>query len=192
MVLAAAGDHAARERVFRSLTDSLRADGFVAVRRAAWLFDTGQYHQTISQLTDRKFSLYEGKRTTHRLFADAHMILGQRALEGGQYDDAAAHFRSAMTYPWNLGVGRSRGRTDMKAQYYLGLAMAKKGDAAGSIKALSEALTEARQFAFPFVPLKSIRWETDTLLDDAMMRENETYEAEIRTFLDTVKKEQRP
>ena len=45
---------------------------------------------------------------------------------------------------------------------------------------LAEALAESRQYTFPFVPLKTIRWEADALLDDAAMRENRTYEAEIR------------
>ena len=102
------------------------ANGFAAARYAAWLFDTGRYEETIASLSGKKFALYEGKKTTHRLFAEAHLNLGQRALEKRQYDDAAAHFRAAMTYPWNLGVGRSRGRTDMRAEVLLGLRCGEK------------------------------------------------------------------
>jgi tetratricopeptide (TPR) repeat protein len=189
MLLAAHGDHVAREKMFAALPESLRTDSFVAVRYAAWLFDTGRYEESIAQLTAKKFSLYEGKRTTHRLFAESHMVLGQRALEKKQYADAEAHFRAAMTYPWNLGVGRSRGRFDMKAQYFLGLTLHRKGNVEGSVTILSQALAESRQYSFPFVALKTIRWETDTLLDDAVTQENKKYEAEIQDLLATIKKE---
>ncbi len=189
LLLADHGDHAARERLFAALSEPLRADSFVAVRYAAWLFDTGRYEEAIAHLTGKKFSLYEGKRTTHRLFAEAHMNLGQRALEKHRYGDAEAHFRAATTYPWNLGVGRSRGRFDMKAQYYLGLTLQRKGNVKEAVNVLSQALAESRQYSFPFVPLKTIRWETDALLDDAVMQENKEYEAEIEKLLTAIAKE---
>ena len=182
-VLAEKGSHAVRRLLFEGLPESLRSNGFVAARYAAFLVDTQQHQEAIALLSNTKFAMYEGKRSTHQLFAQAHLALGEQALRRNDFDEAATHFRGAMSYPWNLGVGKAQGRWDMKAKYLLGVALHRKGDIAGATKLFSESLAESQRYGIPFVPLATIRWEADSLADDAIAKENLEYEAKIQSAL---------
>lgn len=69
------------------------------------------------------FVNWEGQDITHVLFEKAHLARGQQRFEKGEYKAALEDFAVALTYPENLGVGRTNQPQEAKAQYWKGKAL---------------------------------------------------------------------
>ena len=53
-----------------------------------------------------------------QLFSRAEVELGRRALDAGDAETALVHFDRALTYPENLGVGRSHRAQEARALWF--------------------------------------------------------------------------
>ena len=73
------------------------------------------------------FVAWEGQTTTWVLFSRAHLGRGQARFEKGDFAAALADFNAALTYPANLGVGRSHKPEHAAALYWRGKALAGLG-----------------------------------------------------------------
>jgi len=66
------------------------------------------------------FVNWEGQDITHVLFAKAHLARGQQRFDKGEYKTALTDFAAALTYPENLGVGRTDRPQEARAEYWKG------------------------------------------------------------------------
>jgi len=66
------------------------------------------------------FVNWEGQDITRVLFVKAHMARGRQRFEKKAYREALEDFEAALTYPKNLGVGRSNRPEDSPAFYWKG------------------------------------------------------------------------
>jgi len=73
------------------------------------------------------FVNWEGQDLPLVLFHRAHLSRGQQRFEKGDHAAALADFEAALTYPKNIGVGRSRRPQEAKAEYWRGKALAALG-----------------------------------------------------------------
>jgi tetratricopeptide (TPR) repeat protein len=69
------------------------------------------------------FVNWEGQDITWVLFNRAHLERGQQRFEQKQFKAALADFEAALTYPENLGVGRSNRPQEAPAEYWRGKAL---------------------------------------------------------------------
>jgi tetratricopeptide (TPR) repeat protein len=127
-ILTAAG----RRREAIQLLESMPYRG---MRRADVIILLAQYYVDEKRWTDAikllestpYFVNWEGQDITWRLFHRARVERGVEAFEQGDYQAALADFEAALTYPPNLGVGRSNRPPEAKAQYWRGRALAALG-----------------------------------------------------------------
>jgi tetratricopeptide (TPR) repeat protein len=75
------------------------------------------------------FVHWEGQDVTWVMFNKAHVARGRIRLEKGETQEALKDFEGALTYPANLGVGRSDRPQEAAAQYWRGKALAALGRA---------------------------------------------------------------
>ena len=73
------------------------------------------------------FVAWEGQVTTWVIFSRAHVERGRTRLDSGDYAGALLDFDAALTYPENLGVGRSNKPEEAQALYWRGKALAALG-----------------------------------------------------------------
>jgi len=66
------------------------------------------------------FVNWEGQDVTRVLFAEAHLARGQNRFDNGEFKAALEDFAAALTYPENLGVGRSNEPQEARAEYWIG------------------------------------------------------------------------
>jgi len=103
-----------------------RAD--VTITLAQAYLDEKRYDDTIGVLESTPYFVHwEGQDITWVLFNRAHVARGREKLEAGDAEAALAHFEAALTYPRNLGVGRSDKPREAAAQYWRGKALAALG-----------------------------------------------------------------
>jgi tetratricopeptide (TPR) repeat protein len=103
-----------------------RADATVMLAQA--YFDEKRYGDTIDVLESTPYFVnWEGQRITWVLFNKAHVARGRIRLERGDAEGALEDFEAALTYPENLGVGRSDPPQEATAQYWRGKALAALG-----------------------------------------------------------------
>jgi tetratricopeptide (TPR) repeat protein len=69
------------------------------------------------------FVAWEGQVTTWVIFSRAHVQRGRARFDGGDFAAALQDFDAALTYPENLGVGRSNKPEEAAAQYWRGKAL---------------------------------------------------------------------
>jgi tetratricopeptide (TPR) repeat protein len=69
------------------------------------------------------FVNWEGQTITWDLFHKAHLERGQKRFENNNFEGALQDFEAALTYPENVGVGRSNKPQEAKAQYWRGKAL---------------------------------------------------------------------
>jgi tetratricopeptide (TPR) repeat protein len=69
------------------------------------------------------FVNWEGQDITRVLFAKAHLARGQQRFENGEFKPALDDFAAALTYPDNLGVGRTNRPQEARAEYWKGKAL---------------------------------------------------------------------
>lgn len=73
------------------------------------------------------FVNWEGQELPLVLFHRAHLSRGQQRFEKGDHAAALADFEAALTYPENIGVGRSHRPQEARAEYWRGKALAALG-----------------------------------------------------------------
>lgn len=132
------------QTLYRDLAEILAAAGrrpeaiellekmpFQGMRRADVIILLAQYYVDEKRWTDAinllestpYFVNWEGQDITWRLFHQARLQRGLEAFERGEFAAALADFEAALTYPPNLGVGRSNRPPEAKAQYWRGRAL---------------------------------------------------------------------
>lgn len=79
--------------------------------------------------TTPHFVAWEGQTTPWDLFSRAHIERGQLRFDAGDFAAALADFDAALTYPANLGVGRSNKPPHARALYWRGKALQSLGRA---------------------------------------------------------------
>ena len=103
-----------------------RAD--VAVMLAQAYLDEDRYDDCLRLLENTPhFTNWEGQDIVWRLFNRAHILRGRQRLDQGDARSALADFEAALTYPENLGVGRSNKPIEAPAQYWRGRALVALG-----------------------------------------------------------------
>jgi len=83
-----------------------------------------RYTDTIDLLEPTPYFVnWEGQDITWVLFNKAHLKRGRRRLGNGEFQAALEDFKAALTYPENLGVGRSNTPEEAPAEYWRGKAL---------------------------------------------------------------------
>ncbi len=112
-------------RIERHEKAILQHDAALA-RETGLLVQAGRYDQAITRMETQHFRRAEGAEGIHDLWVDAHLLRGQKTLEGGQARAALRDFQAALEYPKNLEV--AVGRREGEANYYVGLAQQALGN----------------------------------------------------------------
>ena len=99
-----------------------RAD--IIIMLAKMYVDEQQYSDAIDLLESTPYFVnWEGQTITWDLFHKAHVERGRQRFEEGDYAGALRDFEVSLTYPENIGVGRSNRPQEAKAQYWRGKAL---------------------------------------------------------------------
>jgi tetratricopeptide (TPR) repeat protein len=99
-----------------------RAD--IIIMLAQMYFDEKQYTDTIDLLESTPYFVnWEGQRITWELFHKAHVARGRQRFEKEDFAAALRDFEASLTYPENIGVGRSNKPQEATAQYWRGRAL---------------------------------------------------------------------
>lgn len=99
-----------------------RADVLIMLAQA--YFDEERYADAIDLLESTPYFVnWEGQTITWDLFHKAHMERGQQRFEAKKFEAALQDFEAALTYPENIGVGRSNKPQEARAQYWRGRAL---------------------------------------------------------------------
>ncbi len=89
--------------------------------------DEKEYTHAIDLLNDSFFSNWENRTVSRNVFVRAHIERGKQRLEKGQVEKALSDFSTALTYPAQLGVGRSANPAEAEPLYWKGKALAEQG-----------------------------------------------------------------
>lgn len=99
-----------------------RAD--VIILLAQYYVDEKRWTDAVNLLESTPYFVnWEGQDITWRLFHQALVARGIEAFERGDYQAASSDFEKSLTYPPNLGVGRSNRPPEAKAQFWRGKAL---------------------------------------------------------------------
>jgi tetratricopeptide (TPR) repeat protein len=105
-----------------------RAD--IIIMLAQMYFDEKRYTDTIDLLESTPYFVnWEGQTITWDLFHKAHVERGRQRFESEDFAGALRDFEAALTYPENIGVGRSNKPPEAMAQYWRGKALSALGRA---------------------------------------------------------------
>lgn len=100
--------------------------------------DNGMYKKALDILNTRHFRVWEGGRTIHNQFVDAHLLNGLALLRKKQAAKALEDFLAAGTFPKNLETNElSTGPVVSKVAYHQGLAykaLGRTADAAAAFE----------------------------------------------------------
>ena len=103
-----------------------RADIIIMLSQA--YLDSQQYTKTIDLLESTPYFVnWEGQTVTWTMFNKAHLERGQQRLEKKDFKGALADFEAALSYPENIGVGRSGTPEEAPALYFKGKALQAMG-----------------------------------------------------------------
>ncbi|MBL7152376.1 MAG: DUF5107 domain-containing protein [Phycisphaerae bacterium] len=101
---------------------SRRAD--VIIMLAQGYVDEERYGDAIALLESTPYFVnWEGQTITWDLFNKAHIKRGRKRLENENFEAGLQDFTAALTYPDNIGVGRSNKPPEAPAQYWRGKAL---------------------------------------------------------------------
>jgi len=99
-----------------------RADIIIMLAQA--YADEQQWAETVNLLESTPYFVnWEGQSITWVLFHKAHIERGRQRLENKDFKGALEDFEAALTYPKNLGVGRSENPEEARAQFWKGKAL---------------------------------------------------------------------
>ncbi len=99
-----------------------RADIIIMLAQA--YFDEQRYGDAIDLLESTPYFVnWEGQTITWNLFNKAHLERGKGRFENKNFEGALQDFEAALTYPENIGVGRSNRPPEAPAQYWRGKAL---------------------------------------------------------------------
>jgi tetratricopeptide (TPR) repeat protein len=99
-----------------------RAD--IIIMLAQMYFDEQQYADAIDLLESTPYFVnWEGQTITWDLFHKAHVERGRQRYEKEDFAGALKDFEASLTYPENIGVGRSNKPREATAQYWRGKAL---------------------------------------------------------------------
>ena len=99
-----------------------RAD--VIIMLAQGYVDEKRYADAVELLESTPYFVnWEGQTITWDLFNKAHIERGKELLENKEFKAALQDFEAALTYPDNIGVGRSNKPPEAPAQYWMGKAL---------------------------------------------------------------------
>jgi len=99
-----------------------RAD--IIIMLAQMYLDEHQYTDTIDLLESTPYFVnWEGQTITWNLFHKAHVERGRQRFEDENFTGALRDFETSLTYPENIGVGRSNRPQEASAQYWRGKAL---------------------------------------------------------------------
>jgi tetratricopeptide (TPR) repeat protein len=99
-----------------------RADIIVMLAQA--YYDEQRYTDAINLLESTPYFVnWEGQTITWDLFHKSHVERGQKRFEDEDFTGALHDFEAALTYPENIGVGRSNEPREARAQYWRGKAL---------------------------------------------------------------------
>ncbi|MFZ2145800.1 MAG: DUF5107 domain-containing protein [Sedimentisphaerales bacterium] len=114
-----------------------RADIIIMLAQA--YFDEQQYGDAADLLESTPYFVnWEGQTITWDIFNKAHLERGRKRFEDKDFKGALQDFEAALTYPENIGVGRSNRPREAPAQYWRGKAL----QALGSIESARSAWKE--------------------------------------------------
>jgi len=107
-------------------------------REIRLLVQTGRYDRAIELIDSHHFHVWEGGGEIHGIFAEAHLLRGEKFLEAGKGPDALRDFEAAASYPPNLeAAAPAGGGGSARISYLTGLAQEGAGDA-GTARAAFE------------------------------------------------------
>jgi tetratricopeptide (TPR) repeat protein len=99
-----------------------RADIIIMLAQA--YYDEQRYTEAIDLLESTPYFVnWEGQTVTWNIFHKAHVQRGEKRFEEKDYAGALHDFEAALTYPENIGVGRSNKPREARAQYWRGKAL---------------------------------------------------------------------
>ncbi len=99
-----------------------RADVIIMLAQA--YCDEKRYTEAIDLLESTPYFVnWEGQTVTWDIFHKAHVERGEKRFEEKDYAGALCDFEAALTYPENIGVGRSNKPREARAQYWRGKAL---------------------------------------------------------------------
>ncbi|MBN2315204.1 MAG: DUF5107 domain-containing protein [Sedimentisphaerales bacterium] len=99
-----------------------RADIIIMLAQA--YYDEQRYTEAIDLLESTPYFVnWEGQTVTWEIFHKAHVRRGEKRFEEKDYAGALHDFEAALTYPKNIGVGRSNEPREARAQYWRGKAL---------------------------------------------------------------------
>jgi tetratricopeptide (TPR) repeat protein len=99
-----------------------RAD--IIIMLAQMYLDEQQYTDTIDLLESTPYFVnWEGQTITWDIFHKAHLERGRQRFEKEDFTGALHDFEASLTYPKNIGVGRSNRPQEASAQYWRGKAL---------------------------------------------------------------------
>jgi len=99
-----------------------RADVIIMLAQA--YLDEQQYGDAIDLLESTPYFVnWEGQTITWDIFNKAHLERGKKRFEQKDFKGALQDFEAALTYPGNIGVGRSNRPPEAPAQYWRGSAL---------------------------------------------------------------------
>jgi tetratricopeptide (TPR) repeat protein len=103
--------------------DKLKRADIIIMLAQAYL-DEQRYGDAVELLESTPYFVnWEGQTITWDLFHKAHLERGKRRFENKDFKGALHDFEAALTYPENIGVGRSNKPREAQAQYWRGKAL---------------------------------------------------------------------
>jgi tetratricopeptide (TPR) repeat protein len=101
----------------------------LSVKLCALYSQTGRPEQALAIVGSRKFQPWEGgEGLTLAQYVRARLLLGRRALDGGDAAAALAQFQSALKVPENLGEAKHLLANQSDIYYWMGVAYEKLGE----------------------------------------------------------------
>lgn len=123
-VLLAAGKRPEAIKVMETTPfETLRRADIIIMLAQAYL-DEKMYDEAIDLLESTPYFVnWEGQSITWDIFHKAHVARGRQRCDDGKFAAALEDFEASLTYPDNIGVGRSNRQQEAAAQYWRGKAL---------------------------------------------------------------------
>ena len=101
------------------------------LREISLLILLGHYDRALELLENHHFRLWEGETGVHDVYAEAHLLRGQRSLKAGKYAAARKDFQAALEYPERFETAKARRGQGRLAEvdYFLGAVNEAEGHA---------------------------------------------------------------